>query len=114
MSTLSEGLEYFARFGVDDVLIRAALSRALSRGGDFAELYFEHRVAHDVGLEDGAVNLVEATFVDAEDLQPCTCRVLVDGAVAADFGEVAHTAQQTVGDTRRAARTASNLPCTLG
>ncbi|MSP73777.1 MAG: TldD/PmbA family protein [Myxococcales bacterium] len=56
MSTLSEGLEYFARFGVDDVLIRAALSRALSRGGDFAELYFEHRVAHDVGLEDGAVN----------------------------------------------------------
>ncbi len=56
MSKVSEGLAYFGRFGVDDALLRAGLERALSHGGDFAELYFEHRVVHDVGLEDGAVN----------------------------------------------------------
>jgi TldD protein len=50
------GLEYFGRFGVDEAMLRAALSRAMQQGGDFAELYFEHRVSTDVGLEDGAVN----------------------------------------------------------
>jgi TldD protein len=53
---IAEGLAYFGRFGVDEGLLRAALERALSGGGDYAELYFEHRVAHEVGLEDGAVN----------------------------------------------------------
>ena len=56
MDMTAEGLAYFGRFGVDDGLLRAALDRALSRGGDLAELYFEHRIAHEVGLEDGAVN----------------------------------------------------------
>ena len=51
-----DGLAYFGRFGVDLPLIRGAMDAALSRGGDFAELYFEHRVSHSIGLEDGAVN----------------------------------------------------------
>jgi len=51
-----DGLAYFGVFGVDESLLRSAIDRALSRGGDWAELYFEHRVAHHVGLEDGAVN----------------------------------------------------------
>ncbi|MEE2787028.1 MAG: metallopeptidase TldD-related protein [Myxococcota bacterium] len=51
-----EGLAYFANFGVTDRLISDAITRALSRGGDWAELYFEHRIGHHVGLEDGAVN----------------------------------------------------------
>lgn len=50
------GLAYFAQFGVDEALFRAAFDKALARGGDWAELYFEHRVTHSVGLEDGAVN----------------------------------------------------------
>jgi TldD protein len=50
------GLQHFAQFGVDEGMLRAALERAMSRGGDFAELYFEHRVSTDIGLEDGAVN----------------------------------------------------------
>lgn len=50
------GLEYFARFGVDETLLRAAFDKALARGGDWAELFFEHRVSHSLGLEDGAVN----------------------------------------------------------
>ena len=51
-----DGLGYFAHFGVTEKLIRDGMNTALSRGGDWAELYFEHRVGHHVGLEDGAVN----------------------------------------------------------
>ena len=51
-----DGLAYFGRFGVDTLMLRTALDRALARGGDFAELFFEHVVGHSVGLEDGAVN----------------------------------------------------------
>lgn len=51
-----EGLAYFARFGVDEGMLRAAFDNAMARGADWAELYFEHRVSHHLGLEDGAVN----------------------------------------------------------
>ena len=51
-----DGLAYFARFGVDEAMICSAFDRALCRGGDWAELYFEHRIGNHVGLEDGAVN----------------------------------------------------------
>lgn len=50
------GLQYFGNFGVDEPLLRLALDAALSRGGDYADLYFQHRQASSVGLEDGAVN----------------------------------------------------------
>ncbi len=53
---MSDGLEYFGRFGVDESLLRGAFEKAMSRGADWAELYFEHRVLHSLGLEDGAVN----------------------------------------------------------
>jgi len=52
----AEGLAYFAPFGVDETLLRVAFDKALSRGADWAELFFEHRVDHHLGLEDGAVN----------------------------------------------------------
>ncbi|MBI5544646.1 MAG: TldD/PmbA family protein [Deltaproteobacteria bacterium] len=50
------GIGYFARFGVDEALIRSAIAAGLSRGGDHAELFFQHRVSDYVGLEDGEVN----------------------------------------------------------
>ncbi|MCB9543874.1 MAG: TldD/PmbA family protein [Myxococcales bacterium] len=51
-----DGLAYFGRFGVDQAMLRAAFDKALSRGADWAELYFEHSITHHLGLEDGAVN----------------------------------------------------------
>ncbi len=51
----------FYRFGVTERMIREALATALSRGGDFADLFFQHRVGSDVGLEDGAVNRAHAS-----------------------------------------------------
>jgi TldD protein len=53
---------YFARFGVTERLIAETLAAALSRGGDHADVYFQHRVASDVGLEDGAVNRAHASI----------------------------------------------------
>ncbi len=50
------GIAYFGAFGVDQNCIRQALAAALSRGAEFADLYFEHRVARSLGMEDGAVN----------------------------------------------------------
>jgi len=50
------GLGYFARFGVDERLIKEALAAATSRGADFADLFFQHRVSSTLVLEDGAVN----------------------------------------------------------
>ena len=51
-----EGIGYFARFGVTDQMIRQALSAALSKGGDRADVFFQHRVNHYLVLEDGSVN----------------------------------------------------------
>jgi TldD protein len=50
------GIGYFARFGVDERLVREALAEALVHGGDHADLFFQHRVANSYALEDGAVN----------------------------------------------------------
>ena len=47
---------FLEEFGIDDGICRKLLSRALSRGGDFADLYFEFSVSNFLGLEDGKVN----------------------------------------------------------
>jgi TldD protein len=48
---------YFLReFGIDEQLCQKLLARALSKGGDFADLYFEFTVSNVLGLEDGKVN----------------------------------------------------------
>jgi len=43
-------------FGITDNLCQKALTRALSKGGDFADLFFEHTISNYVILEDGEVN----------------------------------------------------------
>lgn len=45
-----------AEFGITDSLCRKVLDRALAKGGDFADLYFEHTISNYIGLEDGKVD----------------------------------------------------------
>jgi len=53
----AETPDYFAsQFGIGDELCRKVLAKALSKGGDFADLFFEHTVENWVALEDGKVN----------------------------------------------------------
>jgi TldD protein len=56
-----EGIGYFGRFGVTERIISETLAAALSRGGDHADVFFQHRVGSDLGLEDGAVNRAYAS-----------------------------------------------------
>ena len=48
---------YFeSTFGITDDLCRRVLATAMSKGGDYADLYFEHTIRNWVMLEDGKVN----------------------------------------------------------
>src|SRR2546426_8639173 len=49
-------IAYFTSFGVDERMIREALAAALARGGDYADVFFQHKVSRTIALEDGAVN----------------------------------------------------------
>jgi len=48
--------EYYQHFGVDEKIILDVMQTALDRGGDYCDIYFQHRIANWVGLEDKAVN----------------------------------------------------------
>jgi TldD protein len=47
---------FLDEFGIDETLCHKLLSKALSKGGDFADLFFEFTASNYVGLEDGKVN----------------------------------------------------------
>jgi len=48
---------YFeSEFGITDTMNRRVLSQALAKGGDFADLFFEHTITNYLILEDGKVN----------------------------------------------------------
>jgi TldD protein len=54
--SLLKGNYFLREFGIDETLCHKLLARALSKGGDFADLYFEFTVSNYLGLEDGKVN----------------------------------------------------------
>lgn len=48
---------YFeSEFGISDSLCQRVLAKALAKGGDYADLYFEHTISNYIMLEDGKVN----------------------------------------------------------
>jgi TldD protein len=49
-------------FGVSESDIRKTLATALEKGGDYADLYFEHTFNNSIGLQDGAVNRSSANI----------------------------------------------------
>jgi TldD protein len=50
------GALYFEAFGVDRALLGRVIARGLATGGDYCEVFLQHRVNHWLALEDGAVN----------------------------------------------------------
>jgi TldD protein len=48
--------DYYEHFGADEKIIREAMSHALSRGGDYCDMFFQHGIGNHIGLEDKAVN----------------------------------------------------------
>ncbi|MDM7925049.1 MAG: TldD/PmbA family protein [bacterium] len=47
---------FLERFQVTEAMIREVMAEALSRGGDYCDLYFQHTIGHSIGLEDKEVN----------------------------------------------------------
>ena len=56
LNTQPSGSYFLKEFGIDEKLCQKLLAKALSKGGDFADLYFEYSVTNFIGLEDGKVN----------------------------------------------------------
>jgi len=54
---MADQIGYFeSAFGITDAMCRRVLSAAMAKGGDYADLYFEHTIRNWVMLEDGKVN----------------------------------------------------------
>lgn len=48
--------DYLEHFGVTKQQLSEVMEAALSRGGNYCDLYFEHTISNYIGLEDKAVN----------------------------------------------------------
>lgn len=47
---------YLDHFEVTPRMLQQVIAAAMSKGGDYADLFFEHRITNTLGLEDGKVN----------------------------------------------------------
>jgi TldD protein len=47
---------FLNEFGIDEQICQKLLAKALSKGGDYADLFFEYTIMNYLGLEDGKVN----------------------------------------------------------
>jgi TldD protein len=94
------GLEFMrARYGIDAAVAQSLLDRALSRGGDYAELYFEHRTSGAIVFEQQAVKTATRAIN-----QGLGVRVLLGEAVG-----YAYTEDLSRDAMLRAAETAANI-----
>jgi TldD protein len=54
---ISENVEsYLEQFEVTSEMLQKIISKAMSKGGDYADLFFEHKIYNSIGLQDGKVN----------------------------------------------------------
>ena len=47
---------YLGHFEVSTEMLQKVIATAMSKGGDYADLFFEHKTSNNIGLEDGKVN----------------------------------------------------------
>lgn len=87
------------RFAVSEKDLRLVLSAALEKGGDYADLFFEHTFNHSVSLRDGEVN---STFSGID--YGVGVRVL-----AGDQTGYAYVESTALNDMLNAARTAARI-----
>ena len=48
--------DYYAHFGVDETILKEVMEMALSKGGAYCDLYFQHKVSSQIVLEDDMVS----------------------------------------------------------
>jgi TldD protein len=84
MTTIAEdGLEFMRqRYGIDTATAQSLLGAALSRGGEYAELYFEHKTSGNIIYEQQAVKSANRSIS-----QGLGVRVLLGEAVGYAYTE---------------------------
>lgn len=90
---------YLAHFGVSEEDLKIVLAASLEKGGDYADLYFEHTYNNALGLRDGEVN---STFSGID--YGVGVRVL-----SGDQTGYAYVENTTLEDLLKAARTAARI-----
>ncbi len=94
------GLDFFRqRYGIDQAVATRLLDAALAQGGDYAELYFEHRTAGNINFEQQAVKSANRSIT-----QGLGVRVLLGEAVG-----YAYTEDLSTDAMLRAAETAAKI-----
>jgi len=48
--------DYLDHFKISTGTLSRVISEAMSKGGDYADLFFEHKITNNIGLQDGKVN----------------------------------------------------------
>lgn len=48
--------DYLDHFEVSRAALNKVISVAMAKGGDYADLFFEHKITNNIGLQDGKVN----------------------------------------------------------
>ncbi len=95
-----DSIEFFKRqFAIDDQVLAELLGVALERGGDYAELYFEHRESGSIQYEEQRVKTVGGGLT-----QGLGIRVISGEAIGYAFTE--DLSRETM---RRAAATAAHI-----
>jgi len=91
--------DYYAHFGVDEKTIRDVIAAALDKGGDYCDIFFQHRISNWIGLEDKAVNRAYSNVDFGVGI-----RVIEGEQTGYSFTE-----EITPGAMKLAAKTASNI-----
>ncbi len=86
-------------FGVSESDLKKVLTAALEKGGDYADLFFEHTYRNNIGLQDGAVNRASSNIDFGMGV-----RVL-----AGDQTGYAYVENVTLEEMLKAARTAARI-----
>ena len=100
MTDKSGGLPgMLAHFGVTGNDLQKVITAALEKGGDYADLYFEHTLENGVGLQDGEVNRASSDIQYGVGIR----------VVAGDQTGYAYVENVSMNDMLRAAHTASRI-----
>lgn len=91
--------DYYERFGVNENTIREVMVEALSKGGDYCDLYFQHSLTNYIGLEDKSVNRAYSVITFGVGI-----RVLKGDQTGYTFTE-----ELTLKSMKNAARTAASI-----
>jgi TldD protein len=117
---------------IDPTLAAELLERALARGGDFADLFFEHRRSASLSMEDGRIRAVgggidggvgvrvvqgaAVGFAYSESLEPAAMQHAADTAAriakAGGHGRAVAVRRKTVGNAYPVASSLVDLPGT--